>query len=145
MTPAVRLRQLVNGYRLSQAIHVAAVMGLSDLLADGPRSVDELAERAGGDPRTLYRCCGRSARPGCTRNSTARGSEHRLGDALRSDAAEPVRDYAAFIGRPYHWQAWSALLHSVQTGENAFRSVHGSTCGSTARPVPRRASSSTRR
>ena len=30
-----------------------------------------------------------------------------------------------FVGRPYHWQAWGALLHGVRTGENAFRSVHG--------------------
>ena len=33
--------------------------------------------------------------------------------------------WAAFIGCPYHWQAWHGLLHSVRTGENAFRHVHG--------------------
>ena len=44
---------------------------------------------------------------------------------MRSDAPEPVGGWAAFVGEPYQWQAWSALLHSVQTGENAFRHVHG--------------------
>ena len=36
-----------------------------------------------------------------------------------------VGGWAVFVGRPYHWQAWGALLHGVRTGENAFRSVHG--------------------
>ena len=48
-----------------------------------------------------------------------------IGECLRSDAPEPVGGWAAFVGRPYHWQAWGALLHGVRTGENAFRSVHG--------------------
>jgi hypothetical protein len=48
-----------------------------------------------------------------------------LGDALRSDAPESPAGWAAFVGRPYYWQAWSSLLHSVRTGENAFRKVHG--------------------
>jgi hypothetical protein len=30
------LRDLANGYRVSQAIHVAATLGIADLLADGP-------------------------------------------------------------------------------------------------------------
>jgi hypothetical protein len=32
---------------------------------------------------------------------------------------------ARYAGRPYFWQAWAELLHSVRTGENAFRHVHG--------------------
>jgi hypothetical protein len=48
-----------------------------------------------------------------------------IGECLRSDAAEPVGGWAAFVGRPHHWQAWGALLHGVRTGESPFRSVHG--------------------
>jgi hypothetical protein len=29
------------------------------------------------------------------------------------------------VGRPYHFAAWSHLLHSVRTGETAFTAVHG--------------------
>ena len=46
------LHRLVTGYQVSQALHVAATMGLCDLLADGPRSVAELAEAAGADARS---------------------------------------------------------------------------------------------
>ena len=34
---AATLIRLVNGYYVSQAIHVAASLGIADLLADGPR------------------------------------------------------------------------------------------------------------
>jgi hypothetical protein len=41
--PAARLAELVNGYQASQAIHVAAALGIADRLRDGPRYADELA------------------------------------------------------------------------------------------------------
>jgi hypothetical protein len=30
-----------------------------------------------------------------------------------------------FIGRPYHWQMWGDLAHSVRTGEDAIHHRHG--------------------
>jgi hypothetical protein len=48
-----------------------------------------------------------------------------VGEGLRTDAPDSLAGWASFIGRPYYWGAWSSLLHSVQTGENAFRAVHG--------------------
>jgi hypothetical protein len=41
-SPRETLRRLTNGFQVSQAIHVAASLGLADLLRDGPRSVDDL-------------------------------------------------------------------------------------------------------
>ena len=34
------LRRLTNGFQVSQAIHVAAVLGIADHLKDGPRTSD---------------------------------------------------------------------------------------------------------
>jgi len=48
-----------------------------------------------------------------------------LGDGLRADAPESLAGWAAFVGRPHHWEAWGHLLSSVRSGENAFRSLHG--------------------
>jgi hypothetical protein len=50
MTASEQLRDLVNGIRTSQALHVAAVLGVSDLLADGPLYVESLARAADADP-----------------------------------------------------------------------------------------------
>ena len=41
--PTQALRRLVNGYQVTQAIHVAATLGIAELLRDGPRTSDELA------------------------------------------------------------------------------------------------------
>ena len=43
-SPAIQMMRLINGYQVSQALHVAATLGIADLLWDGPRSSDALAE-----------------------------------------------------------------------------------------------------
>jgi hypothetical protein len=124
--PAAELARLVNGYRVSQAIYVAATLGIADLLADGPRTSDDLAAETGADGRSLYRLLRALASVGVFREEEGRRFALKgLGNGLRSDAPEGIAGWAAFVGRPPHWQAWGELLHSVRTGENAFRHVHG--------------------
>ncbi len=53
--PEVSIRQLVDGYQVSQAMHVAAVLGLADLLVTGAMTSDDLAGETGSDAPSLYR------------------------------------------------------------------------------------------
>lgn len=123
--PATAIRRLVEGYQVSQAIHVAATLGIADLLADASRTSDELAEFTGTHPPTLYRLLRALASADVLRELDGRRFELTpLGERLRSDVPDSIAGWAAFIGRPYYWQAWAGLLHSVRTGENAFRHVH---------------------
>jgi ubiquinone/menaquinone biosynthesis C-methylase UbiE len=118
--------RLLNGYRVTQAIHVAATLGIADLLKDGPRFADDLAAATGSHPGALYRVLRALAAVGVFREEADRRfSLAPMGRCLCSDAERPVGPYAAFVGRPHHWQAWGDLLHSTLTGENAFRHVHG--------------------
>ena len=48
---ARELHRLVTGYQVSQAVHVSATLGLSDLLADGPRSGARRTEANAADQR----------------------------------------------------------------------------------------------
>ena len=124
--PTVALRRLVNGYQVTQAIHVAATLGLADLLTDGPRGSDDLAAATGTHAGALYRVLRALASVGVFREEPGRRfGLTPLGECLRADAPEPVGPWAAFVGRPYHWQAWAHLLHGVRTGETAFRHAHG--------------------
>lgn len=124
--PSVALTRLANGYQISQALHVAATLGIADLLADGPRTSDDLAAAVAAHPRTLYRLLRALASVGVFHeDEEGRFALTPLGDCLRSDAPEPVGGWAAFIGRPYMWEAWGNLQQSVKTGENAFRHTHG--------------------
>ncbi|MCA1738727.1 MAG: helix-turn-helix domain-containing protein, partial [Actinobacteria bacterium] len=54
-SPRDTLLQMTNAFRASQAIYVAATLGIAELLEDGPRSVDELAQATGTHAPTLYR------------------------------------------------------------------------------------------
>jgi len=124
--PQTALRRLVSGYQVSQALHVAATLRIADLLADRPQTSDELAAATGAHADALYRLLRALAAVGVFEELDGRRFELTpLGEGLRTDAQGSIHGWAAFIGRPYIWQAWSSLLHSVRTGENAFRHVHG--------------------
>ena len=123
--PRRHLLGLINGFRISQALHVAAVLRLSDHLAEGPRTVDDLAAVAGCDPRSLHRLLRALASAGVyAAEPDGRFASTALGDELRSTG---LGDWAAFAGASSMWRAWGALEHSVRTGENAFAAVHGET------------------
>ena len=125
-TPTVTLRRLVNGYQVTQAIHVAAALGIADLLRDGPRDSGALAQETATHAPSLHRVLRALASVGVLHeDGDGSFALTAIGECLRSDAAEPVGAWAAFVGRPYHWQAWGALLHGVRTGESPFHSVHG--------------------
>ena len=51
--PELRARR--PGVRLSAALNVAADLGVADLLADGPRTVADLAAEVSADADTLHR------------------------------------------------------------------------------------------
>ena len=53
--PREQLRDLIRGYRISQAIYVVTRLGIPDLLADGPREIEELAHATGSHPPSLRR------------------------------------------------------------------------------------------
>jgi O-methyltransferase/methyltransferase family protein len=126
LSSASELRRLVNTYQLSQAIHVAAVLGIADLLTDGPRSSDELATATETNPGALYRLLRALAAFGLFHeDDNRRFSLTELGDALRADAPESVAGWAAFVGRRNIRDAWSSLEESIRTGENAFKLAHG--------------------
>ena len=53
--PTDRMAGMITGYWTSQAIYVAAKLGIADLLVDGPRTADQLAQDTGTHARSLYR------------------------------------------------------------------------------------------
>jgi hypothetical protein len=111
---------------VSQAIHVAATLGIADLLKDGARTSDDLAATTDTHPRSLYRLLRALASVEVLREEEGgRFGLTPLGECLRSDAAEPVGPWAVFIGQERHWHGWGNLIHSVRTGETAFRGLYG--------------------
>src|SRR5689334_11584192 len=89
--PSAAFLDLINGFRVSQAIHVAATLGIAVLLRDGPRSTDDLAAATGTHAGALYRLLRALASVGVFREDVDRRfSLIPLGECLRSDAPEPM-------------------------------------------------------
>ena len=53
--PQLALQQLIQGFQVTQCIYVAAKLGIADLLQDGPRRSEELAQATGTHAPSLYR------------------------------------------------------------------------------------------
>ena len=120
------LREQIMGFRTTQMIHVAAKLGLADLLAAGPRSVASLAAAAGAEPQALHRLLRALASLGIFAED-AEGAFMLTPQAelLRSDVQGSLRDVALLYGEDWLWQAYGAMTHSVRTGAPAFAKVHG--------------------
>jgi SAM-dependent methyltransferase len=121
------LNQMIVGFWVTQAIYVAAEIGVADLLAIGPRRVEELARETQTHPASLYRVLRALASVDIFREDTeGRFSLTEMGRLLRSDAPASKRSLAIMAGAELY-RSWGGLLYSVETGGAAFDNVFGET------------------
>jgi hypothetical protein len=126
MSERARLQEMITGFRLSAALGVAAELGLSDQLAAGPRTLDDLADAVSADPDTLGRLLRALATVGVyDEQDDGRWAVTELAEGLRSDVPGTLRPLARTLSSPALWAAYGHLGHSVRTGENAFEARHG--------------------
>jgi O-methyltransferase domain/Dimerisation domain len=119
------LFQMASGYWLSQALYVAAKLGIADFLENGPRSSFELASVAGCDPSSLFRVLRALSSAGVLSQIEEDAfALTRLGNVLRSNVPGSLRKIVITLGE-IHYQACGELLHSVCTGTPAFDRVFG--------------------
>jgi hypothetical protein len=117
---------MLNGFLTVQALHVAAVLGIADLLASGPQSVPDLAAATGAHRSSLKRLLRMLTGPGVFREEPdGRFAVTPVGATLQSDNPDSVREWALFVGAPEMWAVWAGLRDSVMTGQTAFSAVHG--------------------
>jgi hypothetical protein len=117
--------RMLTGYWVSQAIHVAAKLGVADLLKDASRTADELARATGSNAAALYRLLRALASLGFF----SEDAQHRftlapLGKYLRSDVPGSKRSLAIMTGEE-HYRACAEMLYSTQTGKAAYDKVFG--------------------
>jgi pyrroline-5-carboxylate reductase len=72
--PSIELMRLINGYQVSQALHVAATLGVADQLKDGPKAYDAVTQACGAHPASLYRLLRALAAVGVFREGLPKGS-----------------------------------------------------------------------
>lgn len=124
--PETVLTQILLGRVASQALYVAAKLGIADLLVDGPKRVDDLATAAGADASALYRVLRALASLGIfAEQDNQVFALTPNAELLRSDVPNSLRDVAIFWGEDWNWQVWGKILYSVRTGKSAWAQIHG--------------------
>jgi hypothetical protein len=126
ISPPRRLLQMLDGLWIAQALYVAARLGLADLLADGSRSLPELAATTQADASSLYRLLRalgsvdtfQEIHPAIFANTE-------LSTCLRSDQPDSLYHVALVRGSEWNWRTWGELLYSVQLGRPSFDLFHG--------------------
>jgi hypothetical protein len=116
----------ITGYWASQAISVAAKLGLPNILSSGPKSSDDLAQSTGTDPSSLYRLLRALSSVDILTEGPQRQFELTpLGALLQPESQGSLYGLASLYGERFHWDAWSHLFDTVKTGETAFKKAHG--------------------
>src|SRR5258705_4069927 len=123
--PAAMIEMILAGWT-SQAITVAAQLGVADALADGPLPIDQLAARVDADADALHRLLRALVSRGVFRyRRDGRYELNSLADTLRSDAPASMTSAARFYGSAEQRERWTLLVDSVRTGTSVVPALRG--------------------
>jgi hypothetical protein len=124
--PDVALVQLIFGKCIAMAISVVAKLRIADLLADGPKSVADLAAQTKTHAPSLFRVLRALAAVGVfAEQADGRFALTPMGEYLRTGVKGSLRGIADYCGSDWSWRAWGNLLESVRTGRTAFDAIFG--------------------
>jgi O-methyltransferase. len=120
------LQALIWGYMPARVVHAAAHLGISDLLAEGPKTAEALAQASNTSAGPLLRLLRALASLGLLEDL---GHNHfaltALGSQLRSSVPGSLRNFALMFGGERAWRSWGELPHCVKTGESGTHRVYG--------------------
>lgn len=126
MSPAYTVRQMALGYIVSRSIYVAAELGIADLLKDGPKSANNLADMTGTNAGILYRLLRILAGEGVFKEGPdGTFSLTPMSEALRTDVPDSVHAYV-LMKHELEFPPLMDIMHTVQQGEPAFIETFGS-------------------
>lgn len=116
---------MITGYWISQGVYVAAKLELADHIARGTRTVGELAALTKSNADALFRLLRALAGIGVFAETETQTFENTpLSELLRRDVPDSQWAMAVMMCEE-HYVTWGDLLHSVRTGEGAFRKQYG--------------------
>ncbi len=119
------LVRILAGSWATQCVHVAAKLGLADLLRNGARTSRQLARSTRTHGEALYRLLRVLDILGVVRETSGRRFRlTSIGKLLQSDNPRKFRDVAILAGEE-RYRAWGDLLDAIRTGKPAFDRVFG--------------------
>lgn len=119
--PFEQMQRMLSGHIVAQCLHVAATLGIADHIDAGRATLDELARATDTHGPTLHRLLRTLASVGVfTEQPGNRFALTPLGETLRSEAPDSLRDMARFMLSPPVWQSWGSLPDCLKDGDAAF-------------------------
>jgi hypothetical protein len=116
---------MMTGYWISQAVYVAAKLGVADHLLDGAQTVETLAAATHAHASSLYRVLRALASVGVfTEVLPHTFALTPLASLLRTDTPDSMRALAIMYAEE-QYRAWGNVMHSVRSGEPAFEEHFG--------------------
>jgi hypothetical protein len=127
ISPSMQMMQFLWPAAMAvQAIHVAARLGLADLVASGPKTVTQLAAEASAHGPSLGRFLRALTSLGIfAEDPDGRYHQTALSETLRADHPESVRRWAMMLGARFVWAPCGELDVAIRTGQPSFEHVYG--------------------
>jgi hypothetical protein len=123
--PEEALGQMMLGAWITQALYVAAELGVADVLGNGPTTVKELSLAVKAKEDNLSRVMRALCSAGIfSSDKQGRYTLAPIGKLLRSDVPDSKRAYARMAGAELY-SSWEGLLESVKTERQAFQARYG--------------------
>ncbi|MBT8340644.1 MAG: methyltransferase [Desulfatitalea sp.] len=123
LPPAVQLMQFIVGKWISKPIYIAAELGIADVLSDGPKSIEELAQISQSHAPSLYRIMRALASVGIFFETQDKRFELTpMAEYLKTGA---MRAMAILFNADWSDKSWGYLMDSVRTGATAFEKAYG--------------------
>jgi hypothetical protein len=119
-SPQDQLSDLIWSFTKAQLIYVAARLEIADQLKKGPQDAQTLARLLNINPQLLYRLMRGLAWVGVVVHLTDdRFSLTPMGECLLTESPNSLHENALSMGE-IDWPTWSALLHTIETGNTGF-------------------------
>ena len=121
------MRGLIGGALRTQAVYVAAKLGIADQLSLGPRTAEDLAQRVSADAAMLRRVLRFLVFNGVfVENADGAFALNAPAESLQSAHPRSLRPSAIRAGEGL-WDVSARLLAAVQTGVTPYEQLHGAT------------------
>jgi predicted O-methyltransferase YrrM/predicted transcriptional regulator len=114
------LLEMMYGYQKSQALFVAAQLGIADILSNGSKTAEELAKATGVNSRSIYHLMRSLISVGVfSTEDNEKFQLNPMGKHLLTGTSDSLRGTVMAMGDEMY-QAWGNLLYGIKTGKTAF-------------------------
>jgi O-methyltransferase/methyltransferase family protein len=121
--PAQAVQQLATAYWASRCLHVAAELGVADVLGDEPQTAEAIAQSLGVQAAALHRILRALANHGVFQHDGTRFTHNESSRLLRTGVPGSMRSLARMMGLKVHWDAYRELDSAVRIGRPPISQV----------------------